>query len=119
MSTGQGAEPCRAKTSIADEFGRAGTSRSKVGCDAIDEPWTNRIVALVLAGSTACLFHRNSFTSPLLVQCSVPGRRLVISFMNGPFVRVLGGEWGGKPDGCRGSFGRLIQGRRRPTYPVF
>src|ERR1700678_1187507 len=85
MSPDQVSQSCRAKNSIAEESGRPGTSRSKVGCDAIDEPWTNRIVAFALAGSPADLFHRNSFTSPLLVQCSVPARRLgaVILFMNG------------------------------------
>ena len=49
------------------------------------------------AGSPAHLFHRNSLTSPLLVQCSVPARRVAadISFMNGPFVaKLLGGDWG-------------------------
>src|ERR1700730_6001485 len=87
---------------MADEWGRPGTWRSKVGCAPMDEPWTNRIVAFALAGSTAHLFHMKSLTSPLLVQCSVPARRgvAIISFMNGPFVaRLLGGDWGGKPDG--------------------
>ena len=67
-----------------------GTSRSKVGCEAIEEPWTNRIVALALAGSPAHLFHMKSFTSPLLVQCSLPVRRCcrVVSFMDRPFTIV-------------------------------
>src|SRR5256885_4010696 len=60
---------------MAEESGRPGTSRSKVGCEAIEEPCTNRIVPWVFPGSPATLFHRNSLTSPLLVQCSVPGRR--------------------------------------------
>ena len=60
---------------MAEESVRPGTWRSKVGCEAIEEPCTNRIVPLVLAGSSATLFHRNSLTSPLLVQCSVPGMR--------------------------------------------
>src|SRR5438874_10098448 len=75
MSTHQQSYPCFAKYSIAEESGRPGTSRSKVGCAAIEEPCTNRIVPFVCAGSPATLFQRNSFTSPLLVQCSVPGRR--------------------------------------------
>src|SRR3954454_16582202 len=73
MSTHQQSYPCFAKYSIAEESGRPGTSRSKVGCEAIDEPCTNRIVPLVFPGSPTTLFHMKSFTSPLLVQCSVPG----------------------------------------------
>src|ERR1041385_842678 len=75
MSTHQVSYPCLAKYSIADESGRPGTSRSKVGCPAIEDPCTNRIVPFVFAGSSATLFQRKSLTSPLLVQCSVPGRR--------------------------------------------
>src|SRR5690349_21818898 len=75
MSTHQQSYPCFAKYSIADESGRPGTSRSNVGCEAIEEPCTNRIVPLVSAGSPATLFQRKSLTSPLLVQCSEPGRR--------------------------------------------
>ena len=53
--------------------GRPGTCRSKVGCEAIDEPCTNRIVPMVFAGSPAHFSNRNSFTPPsLLVQCSSP-----------------------------------------------
>src|SRR5215831_18188693 len=81
MSTHQVSYPCRAKNSIAEEFGRHGTWRSNVGWEAIEEPWTNRIVAFAVAGSTAHLFHRNSLTSPLLVQCSAPASRGVVSFM--------------------------------------
>src|SRR5437763_529717 len=36
------------------------------------EPCTNRIAPLVLAGSPTYFSHRNSLTSPLLVQCSWP-----------------------------------------------
>src|SRR6476469_3114540 len=75
MSTHQQSYPCLAKYSIAEELGRSGTSRSKVGCPAIEEPCTNRIVPFVFAGAPATLFQRKSLTSPLLVQCSVPGRR--------------------------------------------
>src|SRR5215467_15568057 len=61
---------------MTDESDRPGTCRSKVGCEAMEEPCTNRMVPPVLAGSPAHLFHRNSFTSlPLLVQCSVPVMR--------------------------------------------
>src|SRR3954447_4427358 len=75
MSTHQVSYPCFAKYSIAELSGRPGTSRSKVGCDAIEEPCTNRMVPFVAAGLPATLFQRKSLTSPFLVQCSVPGRR--------------------------------------------
>src|SRR5579864_876228 len=76
---------------MAEESGRPGTSRSKVGCEAMDEPCTNRIVPRVSAGLPAHLFHRNSFTSPLWAQCSRPARRGVaakaeISLMDRSFV---------------------------------
>src|SRR5215470_674147 len=74
---------------MAEEFGRPGTWRSKVGWEAIEEPWTNRIVAFAVAGSTAHLFHKNSFTSPLLVQCSTPANRWVVSFMERSFLARL------------------------------
>src|SRR5260370_42376803 len=84
------------------------------------EPWTKRIVALAVAGSTADLFHKNSFTSPLPVECSVPARRLVISFMNGPFLAwLLCAESGGKPDRSKWVQRRLVQVRQRWTYTVF
>src|SRR5688572_27033252 len=55
---------------MTEESGRPGTWRSKVGCEAIDEPCTKRIVpALAAAGA---LRHRKRRTSPLLVQCSLP-----------------------------------------------
>src|SRR5580658_3458306 len=61
---------------MAEESGRPGTSRSKVGWLAIEEPCTNRMMPLVCAGSSSHLFHRKSFTLPsLLVQCSVPESR--------------------------------------------
>src|SRR5215831_13294526 len=73
MSTPELSNPRAAKKSIAEESARPGTCRSKVGCEAIDEPCTNRTMPLLLAGSPAHLFHRKSFTSaPLPVQCSVP-----------------------------------------------
>src|SRR3954465_12172403 len=84
MSTHQVSKPRAAKKSIAEESGRPGTWRSKVGCEAIEEPCTNRIVPLVAAGSATHLFHMNSFTPPsLVVQCSVPTivAGLIISFI--------------------------------------
>ena len=48
------------------------TWRSKVGCDAIDEPCTNRIVPRSWVFCARRFSHRNSLASPFLVQCSVP-----------------------------------------------
>src|ERR1700722_1032422 len=78
---------------MADESGRPGTSRSKVGWPAIEEPCTNSTVPLVWAGSPSHLFHRNSFTlSSLVVQCSAPVRRCgdgAVSFM-AAILRAVG-----------------------------
>src|SRR5262245_34487494 len=73
MSTHQVSKPRAAKKSIAENSLRPGTCRSKVGCEAIEEPCTNRMVPRVCAASPAYFSHMNSFTSlPLLVQCSSP-----------------------------------------------
>src|SRR5262245_14571309 len=71
MSIDQVSKPRSAKYSIAEEFGRPSTCRSKVGCEAIDEPWTNRM-APFLAPPGARFSHRNRLASPFLVQCSWP-----------------------------------------------
>src|SRR5260370_23049834 len=89
MPTDDVSSPCGAKDSIAEEFGRHGTLRSNVGCDAMEDPWTNRVGAFALAGSTAHLFHRNSLTSPLLVQCSAPASRWIVSFMDRSFFAMV------------------------------
>src|ERR1700735_4715368 len=86
MSTHQQSKFCRAKKSITDESERPGTCRSKVGCPAIDEPWTNRMVPTVLVGSPAHFSNMNSLAAPpsLVVQWSSPlmaAAGLVISFM--------------------------------------
>src|SRR6185437_11366130 len=86
MSTHQQSNPWRAKKPMADESGRPGTCKSKVGCDAIEEPCTNRIVPIDLAGSPATFSHRKSFTPPSLpAQCSSPltdtAEATVISFI--------------------------------------
>src|SRR5712672_1968272 len=58
---------------MAEESVRPGTCRSKVGVEAMEEPCTNRIVPMVLAGSPAYFSNMNRRTSlPLLVQCSSP-----------------------------------------------
>src|SRR5215831_15741567 len=73
---------------MTDESGRPGTCRSKVGCEAIDEPCTKRTVPMDLAGSPAHFSKRNNFTPPsLVVQCSSPliaAVGLLISFMAYP-----------------------------------
>src|SRR5438128_35636 len=71
MSTHQQTNPRRANQSITEESARPGTDRSKVGCDAIDEPWTNKTAGLPACEPTY-FSHRNKRTSPLLVQCSTP-----------------------------------------------
>src|ERR1043165_8465974 len=73
---------------MAEEPGRPGTSRSNVGCDAIEEPCTSRIVPLVCAGSPATLFQRKSLTSPLSVQCSVPRMRTCTFMCSSRFFSV-------------------------------
>src|SRR6185312_18056 len=52
--------------------GWPGTWRSKVGCEAIDEPCTNRIVPRSWVFCARRFSHRNSLASPFLVQCSLP-----------------------------------------------
>src|SRR5215471_17435157 len=51
----------------------------------MDDPWTNRIVPTVFAGSRAYFSNRNSFTPPsLVVQCSslfTAAAGLIISFI--------------------------------------
>src|SRR5215510_2823589 len=73
MSTHQQLKPRCANQSITDESGRPGTVRSKVGCDAIDDPCTNSTAGLPCGESTN-FSHRNRRTSPsavfLWVQCS-------------------------------------------------
>src|SRR5512140_3372806 len=71
MSTLQQTKPRRANQSITEESGRPGTVRSKVGCEAIDEPCTNSTAGLP-SGEPTNFSHRNSRTSPLCVQCSTP-----------------------------------------------
>src|SRR4051812_40366895 len=70
LSMHQVSKPRSVNHSITDECGRPGTCRSKVGCEAIDEPCTKRIVPL--AALPALLRQRKSLMSPLRVQCSVP-----------------------------------------------
>src|SRR5260370_16098721 len=55
----------------------------------MEDPWTNRIGAFALPGSAAHLFHRKSLTSPLLVQCSAPASRWVVSFMERSFFGMV------------------------------
>src|SRR6185295_2124918 len=88
----QVSKPRPANHSIAEESGRPGTCRSKVGCDAIEEPCTKRIVPL--AFPCAFFSQRKSRTSPFWVQCSMP-------FMLRFYARI----------------GRLTEGERMDTFP--
>src|ERR671937_1211136 len=73
MSTHQVSYPRAEKKPIPENSPRPGTCRSKVGCDAMDAPCTNKIRPAGPDGSAPCLFHRNRRTSlPLLVQCFSP-----------------------------------------------
>ncbi len=57
---------------MADESERPGTWRSNVGCEAIDEPCTNRMVPRGPGEAPAAFSHRKRRTSPFFVQCSRP-----------------------------------------------
>ena len=58
---------------IADESSRPSTCKSKVGCAAIEEPCTKRIVPAVPFAVPAHFSNMNSFTlSSFVVQCSSP-----------------------------------------------
>src|SRR5512140_2816036 len=71
MSTLQQTKPRRANQSITEESGRPGTVRSKVGCEAIDDPCTKSTAGLP-SGEPTNFSQRNRRTSPLWVQCSTP-----------------------------------------------
>src|SRR5450759_5809568 len=90
MSKHQVSKPRPAKKSIADEYGRPDTCRSKVGCDAIDEPCTNNTVPSLLR-ATARFSHRKRLTPPFLVQCSWPDMTacVLIGFIAFPRRRFL------------------------------
>src|SRR5580692_180247 len=84
MSTHQQSKFCRAKKSITEESSRPGTCRSNVGCAAMDEPCTNRMVPAVCFGSPAHFSNMKSFAPSLVVQCSSPliaAAGFVISFI--------------------------------------
>src|SRR5687767_12782154 len=72
----QVSKPRAANHSMTDESGRPGTCRSKVGCDAIEEPCTKRTVPFGVAPDGGDFCQRKSLTSPLRVQCSVPAMRV-------------------------------------------
>src|SRR5215475_15671230 len=71
----------------------------------MDDPWTNRIVPTVFAGSRAYFSNRNSFTPPsLVVQCSslfTAAAGLIISFITLTYFelgtcrlrQLMGGIW--------------------------
>src|SRR3979490_791592 len=87
MSTHQQSKPRAANQSITELSGRPGTCRSKVGCDAMDEPCTNRMGPAGPEGSPAYFSNRNRRPSPLWVQCSSP--RIVPDGATGLFMLGL------------------------------
>jgi hypothetical protein len=72
MSTHHVLKPRFANQSIAEESGRPGTVRSNVGCEAIEDPCTNRMVGFDASGAPTYFSQRKSLMSPLRVQCSLP-----------------------------------------------
>src|SRR5437763_5198378 len=84
MSTLQHTNPRSANQSITEESGLPGTLRSKVGCDAIDEPCTKRIAGLP-SGESTYFSQRKSRTSPsgvaFFVQCSTPVTCVALSIV--------------------------------------
>src|SRR2546422_7307690 len=71
----QVSKPRAANQSIAEESGRPGTCRSKVGCEAIEEPCTKSTVPRFRVPAAGGFCQRKSFTPrapPLWVQCSFP-----------------------------------------------
>src|SRR5436305_3349910 len=91
MSTDQQVKPRCANQSITDESARPGTLKSKVGCDAIDEPWTNNAAGLPSDVSTY-FSQRKRRTSPFCVQCSLPVTvtLLCMAFSTIVFKQIVG-----------------------------
>src|SRR5258706_13484587 len=96
MSTHQASNPCAANQSIAEEWGRPGTSRSNTGVDASDEPCAKRIVPRNSLRAVERFSQRNRRLSPFAAQCAFPAGLLVLSGMAAtikhvPVVRA--GKW--------------------------
>src|ERR1700704_6633002 len=70
----QVSKPRAANQSITEESARPGTFRSKVGCEAIEEPCTKSTVPRLCASAAGSFCQTNSRTLslPLLTQCSLP-----------------------------------------------
>src|SRR5438045_8624416 len=83
----QVSKPRSANHSITDECGLPGTCRSKVGCEAIDEPCTKRIVPRFALPEV--LRQRKSLTSPLRVQCSVSFMSVIVQESAGFYKEEL------------------------------
>src|SRR5256885_16416746 len=97
----QVSKPRSANHSITDECGRPGTCRSKVGCDAIDDPCTKRMVPRV---ALAAVFRpRNSLSSPFCV----PGSVAVLWALNYPLYSRI----------TRPRRGAVETGRHKPGKP--
>src|SRR6185295_1545602 len=75
----QVSKPRSANHSITEDPGLSGTCRSKVGCEPIDEPCTNRMVPFGFP-ATAGFCQRKSLTLPLCVQCSLPCMERILEF---------------------------------------
>src|SRR2546428_6952315 len=91
MSTDQVSKPRRANQSIAEESVRPGTCRSKVGCEAMEEPCTNRMVP-AFGCAVAGFSHRNRRASPFSGQCSGPRtavQRLTAFIANAPLPQFV------------------------------
>src|SRR3954453_919942 len=97
---------------MTDEWGRPGTCKSKVGCEAIDEPCTKRMVPAVVAAG--CLRQRKSLTSPLRVQCSVPFMPLTLKDSVQESA-VLGEELGERGHRGAGHFSEAAHVSRQGT----
>src|SRR5256885_3849591 len=70
----QVSKPRAANQSITEESGRPGTFRSKVGCEAIEEPCTKSTVPRLCAPAAGGVWPRNSpaLFFPLLTQRAPP-----------------------------------------------
>src|SRR5258708_39985785 len=70
----QVSKPRAVNQSITEESGRPGTFRSKVGCEAIEEPCTKSTVPRLcaLAAGSFCQRYSRTLSLPLLTQGSFP-----------------------------------------------
>src|SRR5215471_14317893 len=74
MSTHQQSKPRRANQSMTEELGRPSTCKSKVGCDAIDEPCTKSMVPR--GARIAAAFFEHEASRWLLCRSNALRRRI-------------------------------------------